>query len=115
MMGAVESIPILMASAPMSDSTASIWRATNSGATLSTPWTPSEFWAVNAVIAEVPKTRNAENVLRSAWMPAPPPESEPAMVSAVGTVISWQYTCPAPARQTRLDALVTRGLLCGER
>src|SRR5262249_41703588 len=26
-------------------------------------------------------------VLRSAWMPAPPPESDPAMVSALGTAI----------------------------
>jgi hypothetical protein len=26
--------------------------------------------------------------LRSAWMPAPPPESEPAMVSAFGTLIT---------------------------
>ena len=32
----------------------------------------------------MPNTRNAENVLRSAWMPAPPPESEPAMVRALG-------------------------------
>ena len=29
------------------------------------------------------KTRKALNVLRSAWMPAPPPESDPAMVRAL--------------------------------
>jgi len=31
-----------------------------------------------------PYTPNAEKVLRSAWMPAPPELSEPAMVSAMG-------------------------------
>src|SRR6266850_1464868 len=35
----------------------------------------------------MPNTRNAENVLRSAWIPAPPPESEPATVNALGTPI----------------------------
>src|SRR5512134_712605 len=34
-------------------------------------------------MALVPKTPNAANVFRSAWMPAPPPLSEPAMVSAL--------------------------------
>src|SRR2546427_2983827 len=87
MIGAVDSIPILIASAPKSESTESICRATNSGGRLNTPWTPSEFWAVTAVTTDMPKTRNAENVLRSAWMPAPPPESDPAMVRAFGTVI----------------------------
>ncbi len=32
-----------------------------------------------AVIAVVPCTPAAANALRSAWMPAPPPESEPAI------------------------------------
>ena len=41
------------------------------------------FWAVIAVTALVPYTPWAANVLRSAWMPAPPPESLPAIVSAV--------------------------------
>ncbi|WP_460495120.1 hypothetical protein [Dactylosporangium cerinum] len=40
------------------------------------------FWAVSAVMTLVPKTRCAANVFRSAWMPAPPPESDPAIVSA---------------------------------
>ena len=35
---------------------------------------------------EVPWTPRAAKVLRSAWMPAPPPESEPAMVMAVFTL-----------------------------
>src|SRR5690606_20361074 len=44
--------------------------------------TPRVCCAVSAVIAERPWTPWAAKVLRSAWMPAPPPESEPAMVSA---------------------------------
>jgi hypothetical protein len=38
---------------------------------------------VIAVMTLVPKTLNWLKVLRSAWMPAPPPESDPAMVSAI--------------------------------
>ena len=83
--GAVESMPSFTASAPKSSSTESICRATNSGGRSNTPWTPREFWAVTAVSTDMPKTRKAEKVLRSAWMPAPPPESDPAMVSALGT------------------------------
>src|SRR5881296_1005394 len=88
MIGAVDSIPILIASAPKSARTESICLATNSGGRLNTPCTPSEFWAVTAVTTDMPKTRNAENVLRSAWMPAPPPESDPAMVSAFTILIT---------------------------
>ena len=84
MMGAVESIPHLAASAPKSSRTERSCRATNAGGRFSTPWTPREFCAVTAVITDMPNTRNAENVLRSAWMPAPPPESEPAIVRALG-------------------------------
>ena len=42
------------------------------------------FWAVTAVTAVTPCTPCAANVLRSACRPAPPPESLPAMVTAVG-------------------------------
>jgi hypothetical protein len=45
--------------------------------------TPRVFCAVTAVIAVVPYTPWAANVFRSAWIPAPPPESLPAMVRAV--------------------------------
>src|SRR5690242_12967461 len=61
---AFASMPVLAAWAPMSLITASIC-------------------AVTAVMALVPYTPCAANVLRSAWMPAPPPESLPAMVRAV--------------------------------
>src|SRR6202035_3344570 len=50
--------------------------------------TPRVFCAVSAVITEAPKTPSAAKLLRSAWMPAPPDESEPAMVSAMGVVIA---------------------------
>src|SRR4029453_10428977 len=40
-----------------------------------------EFCTVTAVTADMPCTPWARNVLRSAWIPAPPPESDPAMVS----------------------------------
>ena len=36
----------------------------------------------DTVMTDAPKTLRALKVLRSAWMPAPPPESEPAMVKA---------------------------------
>ena len=42
------------------------------------------FCTVIAVMAVMPYTPSALNVLRSAWMPAPPPESDPAIVSARG-------------------------------
>ena len=51
--------------------------------TVSTARTPRVFCAVSATMTDVPKTPNCWKVLRSAWMPAPPPESEPAIVSAI--------------------------------
>ncbi len=41
--------------------------------------TPQVFCAVSAVIAVMPKQPSAAIVFRSAWMPAPPPLSEPAI------------------------------------
>src|SRR5690606_17002424 len=49
-----------------------------------TALTPRVCCAVSAAIADSPCTRCAAKVLRSAWIPAPPPESEPAMVRALG-------------------------------
>ena len=42
-------------------------------------------------MALVPKTANAAKVLRSAWIPAPPLESEPAMVSATSVTVHGAY------------------------
>ena len=80
-----DSMPIFTASTARSVNTLSICCATNSGGRSKMPLTPTEFCAVTAVIADIPNTPNAENVLRSAWMPAPPPESDPAMVRAFAT------------------------------
>src|SRR3989337_3395094 len=41
------------------------------------------FWAVTHVITDVPWTPTAANDFRSAWIPAPPPLSLPAIVRAV--------------------------------
>src|SRR3954454_13074031 len=45
---------------------------------------PREFCAVTAATTCMPCTPSASIVLRSAWMPAPPPESDPATVSTRG-------------------------------
>ena len=45
--------------------------------------TPVVFWAVSAVMTLMPYTLWAAIVLRSAWIPAPPELSEPAIVSAL--------------------------------
>ena len=74
------SMPVLSASAPMSVSTTSICWAMKAGSTATTPCTPSVFWAVRAVIAVAAKPPMAVTALMSAWMPAPPPESEPATI-----------------------------------
>ena len=50
-----------------------------------TPSTALVFCQVTAVIAVIPCTPQRANAFRSAWMPAPPPESEPAMDSTRGT------------------------------
>src|SRR5690554_6347182 len=64
----------------------SIWRTTSDGSSIATPCTPRVFCAVTAVRAEVPKQPSMAKVLRSAWIPAPPPVSLPAMVSVIGRV-----------------------------
>src|SRR5688500_12540830 len=70
----------------MSSTVVSIWRRTNAASTGWIPATPRVLCAVSAVIALVPKTPRAWKVLRSAWIPAPPEESLPAIVSATGGV-----------------------------
>ena len=73
-------MPVLAASTPMSVATATICRAHEVGASAArSACTPRVFWAVTATIADVPHTPWASNVLRSAAIPAPPPESDPAI------------------------------------
>ena len=83
-------MPVLMASAPMSPSTDSSCARTASGGSSQYPWTPSEFCAVTAQITLMPCTPSASIVFRSAWIPAPPPESDPAIASTRGGVWPMQ-------------------------
>ena len=85
MISALDSMPVLTASVPMSASTASTCDSITDVGSSSTSVTSSVFCAVIAVTTEVPYTPSAAKVLRSAWMPAPAPESEPAIVIALGT------------------------------
>ena len=103
-------MPVLTLRTPKSSSTVSTCWRTKAGSSATTPRTSAVFCAVTAVNAEVPCTRSAAKVLRSACAPAPPPESEPAMVSAVGGVWSdpsigsvWSVgpSGPAPSHHRR--------------
>ncbi len=78
------SIPIFTASTPRSSTTARTCSTIMSGLTGSTRVTATVFWAVIAVIAVVPCTPARAKAFRSAWIPAPPPESEPAIVRQTG-------------------------------
>ncbi len=82
---AVPSIPIFTASTPMSSATARTWATMKSPGTGWMPVTATVFWAVSAAIAVIPCTPQRANALRSAWIPAPPPESDPAIDSTAGT------------------------------
>lgn len=53
----------------------------NSGGTLCIPYTPVVFWAVREVMTLQAYMPCTVMVLISAWIPAPPLGSEPAMVS----------------------------------
>ena len=88
-----KSIPVFAASTPMSEKTASSCATTNSGGTSWTAVTPTVFCAVSATIADIPWAPAAAKAFRSAWMPAPPPLSEPAIVSTRGTLMRL----PSPA------------------
>ncbi len=68
----------------MSSTTARTCATIISGGTAWTAVTPTVFCAVIAVIAVIPCTPQAANAFRSAWIPAPPPESEPAIDSTRG-------------------------------
>ena len=85
-----ETIPIFTASGRISVNTLSICCSRNSGVTSKIPWTPVVFWAVSAVIALIPYTPLAIIVFKSAWIPAPPLQSLPAIVNAVFIINSFQ-------------------------
>ena len=85
---AEDTMPILTASGKMSVNTASSCSARKCGVESKMSVTPVVFWAVRAVTAHRAKTPLAVMVLMSAWIPAPPLESLPAMVNAVLMVIT---------------------------
>ena len=77
-------MPVLTAWTPMSSTTLRYWARTASTGSSQAPCTPREFCAVTAVTTLMPCTPSASIVFRSAWIPAPPPESDPATVSTLG-------------------------------
>ncbi len=79
-----KSMPVFTARGGRSVITASNWAVTNSGGHWWIAVTPIVFCAVRATMADVPCTPHRANAFRSAWIPAPPPESDEAMVSAIG-------------------------------
>ena len=82
-------MPIFTASTPISRTTASICAITMSVGMGCTASTPSVFCAVIAVIAVIACAPSIVAVLISAWIPAPPPESEPATIRIRGVVMGW--------------------------
>ena len=90
----VPSIPVFTARTAKSVSTLSSCSVTVRGGSGSTASTPRVFCAVTAVSTLVPYAPRAAKTFRSAWMPAPPPESEPAMVSTVVGVMSSPRATP---------------------
>jgi hypothetical protein len=81
MIGEEKSMPVLAAPAPMSSRTAAICARTKPGGSCSMAVTPRVFCAVSATMADIPCAPQRANAFRSAWMPAPPPESDEAIVS----------------------------------
>src|SRR5919197_3202227 len=80
-----------------------------SAGTSATSVTPVVFCTVIEVTALIPHTPSRANVFRSAWMPAPPPESEPAMVSARGTTGSLTEVIPTTRFQRSLRSVGVDG------
>ena len=76
-------MPVFTASGRISVKMQSSCSARNCGVTSIISATFVVFCAVSAVIALIAYTPFAIIVLMSAWIPAPPPESLPAIVSAV--------------------------------
>ena len=83
-------MPTLTACTVASVNRVSIWSVTKDAGTPCTPVTPRVDWAVNAVTTLIPKTPWAEKDFRSAWMPAPPLGSLPAMDTALKALMIWR-------------------------
>ena len=72
----------------------------NSGGTSWTAVTAVVFCAVSATIALMPWQPRRANAFRSAWMPAPPPESEPAIVRQRGSRVHRWLRLPSASVAT---------------
>ena len=81
--------------------TALICAAMKSAGTSWMPKTPLVFCAVSAVATAAPKTPSAENVFRSAAMPAPPLGSRPAIVTAMGALMRCSAAGAVDLAQSR--------------
>ena len=81
--GMLETMPVFTASGKISVNTQSSSSARKSGVHSTMLLTPVVFWATRAVTAQVANTPLAVMVLISAWIPAPPLGSVPAIVNAV--------------------------------
>ena len=85
---AVPSMPILTASTPMSVADRPDLLDDEGRRHGVHAGDPTVFCAVSAVIAVIPWTPQRAKAFRSAWMPAPPPESEPAIERTAGGVLT---------------------------
>ncbi len=98
----------------MSPKTASSCARTNAGGSSWIAVTADVFCAVSATSTDVPYTPAAANAFRSAWMPAPPPESDVAIVSARGTIRA-PFAGTSRIRFDGCDLSRARGTPAGER
>ena len=105
---AEETMPTFTASGRMSWNTASICWPKNSGPTSKMLVTPKVFCTVSAVMAHMAYTPFTVIVFRSAWMPAPPLGSLPAMDRHVFMGYTPLQCAPpghaAPGRRLRCPA-----------
>ena len=85
------SIPILIASGLISFEVNMIWFEISLGGIGMIDLTPLVFWEVTAVIAVIAYDPRAVTVLISAWMPAPPDESDPAIINIFDLGFSLFY------------------------
>ena len=104
----VPSIPIFTASTPMSSAPPSPGPRSPPAGTGVTPWTATVFCQVTAVIAVIPCTPQRANAFRSAWIPAPPPESEPAIDSTRGMARVEASPSKTPSRDQHMRAQAAR-------
>jgi hypothetical protein len=102
----VPSMPILTASGGKSLVKASSCCWTNSMGGTCTAVTPTEFCAVKQVTTLQQWNPKLDRASKSAWIPAPPPESDPAMVYTMGR-------CCCPSGETVIVVIV--GTDMGER